>query len=187
MFVRRFVFEWSNLQQDYIVLQTIVSKKHSGTSWITGLIQIIWNHVYHNWEARNADLHGVDAATRESAQYVQAQRETEEIYSQCSLVQPRDRDVFYSNTNEHFQEEPTDHGLRQWLNTWKLLLLRSIQDSTATGTHRTHSIRDFFPPLPAARFLPIELVSCPCPLNRGPGASVDRPLALPSATQQHLK
>ena len=167
MFVRRFVFEWSNLQQDYIVLQTIVSEKHSGTSWITGLIQIIWNHVYHNWEARNADLHGVDAATRESAQYVQAQRETEEIYWQCSLVQPRDWDVFYSNTNEHFQEEPTDHGLRQWLNTWKLLLLRSIQDSTATGTHCIHSIRDFCSPLPAARFRPIELDSCPCPLSIG--------------------
>ena len=113
-----------------------------------GVIQIIWNHVYHNWEARNADLHGVDAATRESVQYIQAQRETEEIYSQCSLVQPRDRDVFYSNTNKHFQKEPTARGLRQWLKTWKPLLLRSIQDVIATGTHRTHSIRDYFCPLP---------------------------------------
>ena len=124
--------------------------KYSGTSWITGVIQIIWNHVHHNCEARNADLHGVDMATRESAQYVQAQRETEEIYSQCSLVQPRDRDVFYSNTNEHFQKEPMARGLRQWLSTWKPLLLRSIQNSIAMGTHRTHSIHDFFPPLSAA-------------------------------------
>ena len=57
-------------------------------------------------------IYGVDAATQESAKYSQAQRETEEIYSQRSLVQPRDWDVFYSNTNEHFQKEPTAHGLR---------------------------------------------------------------------------
>ena len=110
LFVGRFVFEWSDLQQDYLVLQSIVSEKYSGTSRITGVILIIWNHVYHNWEARNVDLHGGITATRESAQYVQAQKETEEIHSQHSLVQPRDRDVFYSNTNEHFQKEPTGKG-----------------------------------------------------------------------------
>ena len=38
--------EWSNLQQDYLDLQNIISMKYSGTSWITGVIQIIWNHVY---------------------------------------------------------------------------------------------------------------------------------------------
>ena len=51
LFVSRFVYEWSNLQQDYLVLQSTISKKYSGTSWITGVIQIIWNHTYHNWEA----------------------------------------------------------------------------------------------------------------------------------------
>ena len=60
---------------------------------------------------------------REQAQYAQAQWETEEIYSQCSLVQPRDWDVFYSNTNEHFQKESMARGLKQWLNTWKPLIL----------------------------------------------------------------
>ena len=74
MFVGRFIYEWSDLQQDYLVLQRIVSRKHSGTSWITGVIQIIWKHVYQNWDARNADFHGVDAATQESAKYAQAQR-----------------------------------------------------------------------------------------------------------------
>ena len=84
LFVGRFMFEWSNLQQHYLVLQSIVSKKYLGTSWITGVIQIIWNHVYYNWEARNADLHGIDVATRKSAQYAQAQRETE--ISTCNAL-----------------------------------------------------------------------------------------------------
>ena len=94
--------------------------KYSGTSWITEVTQIIWNHVYSNWEARNADLHGIDATMCEQAQYTQAQRETDEIYSQR---QPRDWDVFYSNTNEHFQKESMARRLKQWLNTWKPLIL----------------------------------------------------------------
>ena len=150
LFVSRFMFEWSDLQQDYLVLQNIVSKKYSGTSWITRVIQIIWIHVYYNWEARNADLYGVHAAMHELAQYAQAQWETEEIYSQRSLVQPQDWDVFYSNTSEHFQKETTACGLKQWLNTWKPLLLQSIQDGIAMGTHCNDSICDFFSPLPAA-------------------------------------
>ena len=121
--------------------------KYSGTTLITGVTQIIWNHVYSNWEARNADLHGIDATMREQAQYTQAQWETEEIYSQHSLVQPRERDVFYSNTNEHFQKESTARGLKQWLNTWKLLILRSIREGTAKGTNHNHSICDFYSPL----------------------------------------
>ena len=84
---------------------------------------------------------------REQAQYAQAQWEMEEIYSQCSRVQPCNRNVFYSNTNEHFQEESRARGLKQWLNTWKTLILQSIQDSTTMGTNQNHSIRDF-PPLP---------------------------------------
>ena len=150
LFVGRFVVEWSDLQQDYLVLQGITSTKYSGTSWITGAIQIIWTHVYSNWEARNADLHGLrELATRELAQYAQAQWETEEIYSQCSLVQPRDRDVFYSNTHKHFQKESTARGLKQWLNTWKPLILQasrmaSQEVQTAIIPSMTSS------PLPAA-------------------------------------
>ena len=167
MFVSRFIYEWSDLKQDYLVLQRIVSKKYLGTSWITGVIQIIWKHVYQNWDASYADLHGVDAAMRESAKYAQAQRETEEIYSQRSLVQPQDRDVFYSNTNKHFQKEPTAHRLRQWLNTWKPLLLRSIQDGITTGTNHTHSIHDFFPPFQLLEFAQLNWLVVVAPLTRG--------------------
>ena len=77
MFVGQFIFAWSDLQQDYIVFQTMTSKKYSGTLWITGVTQIIWNHVYSNWETRNADLHRIDATICEQAQYAQEQQETE--------------------------------------------------------------------------------------------------------------
>ena len=123
---------------------------------------------------------------REQAQYAQAQRETEEIYSQRSLVQPRDQDVFYSNTHEHFQKESTARGLKQWLNTWNPLLLQSIQDSITTGTNRNHSICDFFPPSQLHDVAKLHLIVVLAPRQRGPGALVDRPSALLSVTQQHL-
>ena len=164
LFVDRFVYEWSDLQQDYLVLQRIISKKYSRTSWITGVIQIIWKHVSQNWDTRNADLHGVDAAMRESAKYAQAQRETEEIYSQCSLVQPRDRDVFYSNTNEHFEKEPTACGVRQWLNTWKPLLLRSIQDGVLTALIPSTTS---FPPFQLLEYAQLNWLVVLAPLTGG--------------------
>ena len=150
LFVGCFILEWSDLQQDFLVLQSITSKKYSGSSWITGVTQNIWNHVYFNWEARNADLHGIDATMYEQAQYAQAQWETEEIYSQHSLVQPCNCNVFYSNTNEHIQKGSTARRLKQWLNTSKPLVIRSIQKGTAMGNNHNHSIRDFFSPLPTA-------------------------------------
>ena len=51
LFLGQFVFEWSDLQQDHLVLQNITSKKYSGTSWSTGVTQIIRNHVCSTWEA----------------------------------------------------------------------------------------------------------------------------------------
>ena len=150
LFLGQFVLEWSNIQQNHLVLQNITSKKYSGTSWITGITQIIWHYLYSNCEAVNADLHGIHATMREQAQYAQAQRETEKIYSPRSLVKPCDREVFHSNNNEHFQEESTARGLKQCLNTWKPLILRSIQEGTATGTNQNHSICDFFHPLATA-------------------------------------
>ena len=130
LFLGRFVFKWSDLQQDYLVLQNITSNKYSGTPWVAGVTQIIWHHVYSNWEARNADLHGIDANMIEQAQYAQAQREPEEIYSQQSLVKPCDQEVFYSNTHEHFHKESTAQGLKQWLNTW---ILHSIIPSATSS------------------------------------------------------
>ena len=45
------------------------------------------------------------------------------------------------------KEKPHLKAFQQWLNTWKPVLLQSIQ-GTWTGTNQMHDIRHFFQPLP---------------------------------------
>ena len=67
LFVGRFVLKWSELQEDFLSSLPTRSKYHSGTTWVSGVNQIICKHVYKTWENQNAAQHGVDAASREIA------------------------------------------------------------------------------------------------------------------------
>ena len=64
-------------------------------------------------------------------------------------------------------KEPTACGLRQWLNTWKPLLLRSIQDGITTGTNCTHSICNFFSPFQLLEFAQLNWIVIFTPLTGG--------------------
>jgi hypothetical protein len=105
---------------------------------------LFWKHLHINWLARNDDLHGVDAVSREAALVTLAQQETTTIYSLRDQVLPRDRELFYATLDIHFQKEPSSRGLRQWLFTWKPVILQSVKDSKRLNTARTRSIRTYF-------------------------------------------
>ena len=66
------------------------------------------------------------------------------LYALRAGVLPRDRDVFYPSIDIHKIKEPSATGLRQWLNTWKPVILQSIKDGTRTGTTRVQSLTRMF-------------------------------------------
>ena len=66
------------------------------------------------------------------------------LYEHCHKVVSHDRDLFYTTTDEHFTKKPTLQGLQQWLNTWKPIILQSIQESQCTRTHQMQDIQTFF-------------------------------------------
>jgi hypothetical protein len=141
----RFVTEWQFLQDAY--LSTIPSsnrKRLSGQRWVTTIITLIWHHLHINWLSRNNDLHGVDAISREQALIAIAQQETASLYTLRHQVLPRDRQLFYSTVAIHFEKETTSRGLRQWISTWKPVILQSVKDSARLNTSRTRSIRSYF-------------------------------------------
>ena len=105
-------------------------------------------HVRQNWESRNSAQHGIDPITRELALYGQAQREITELYNYHHSVLPGDKTLFYATLTIHWEMEPTSNGLRQWLNTWKPVVLQSIQTTIASGTAQNHSIQQYFQPQP---------------------------------------
>ena len=107
----RFVLEWAELQEDFLSTLPTRSKYHSGMTWVSGVNQIIWKHVYKAWENRNAAQHDIDAASREIALAKMAIRETAALYEVRHTVLPRDYDLFYSSIEEHHRQEPTSRGL----------------------------------------------------------------------------
>ena len=94
---------------------------------ISGTIKIIWQHIHDLWIRRNLDLHGHDASTREQAALHSAQQEIVDLYLLRPQVRPADRIIFYSSTTEHFQKESRSSQLRVWINTWKPLILSSVE------------------------------------------------------------
>lgn len=142
----RFVNEWSMIQSDFQAVSTQTQPYSQPTTWVTGLITLIWTHLYNNWAERNKDKHGSDATTQELALLHQAQQEITATYALKHRVLPRDRDVFYDSPTHHFTQEPTSKKLRQWINTWKPTILRSVAACEKQGLQAYASIRSFFTP-----------------------------------------
>jgi hypothetical protein len=141
----QFVTEWSTLQTEY--LQTLQARQFSsalGHTWVAGIITIIWKHLYLNWEERNTTKHGKDSTEHELSLLHQAQRRTEQLYNLRHQVLPRDRIKFYSTITEHFEREPTSIGLRQWLSTWRPVILASIAQNKRLGLGNTRDISTYF-------------------------------------------
>ena len=62
VFNGRFCKRWRELQDEYYYREraTIPTKKKSGLTWQTGLINMIWDKWYELWKMRNSNVHGKD-------------------------------------------------------------------------------------------------------------------------------
>ena len=114
---------------------------------MTGLISIIWNNVHDCWLTRNGAKHGTDAASKEIARQEEAKREITHLYGLRQQMLPSDRELLYNSPEEHFVRDPTSRGMRQWINTWKHVVLRGVNMSKKRGLQgqggRTQNIRNY--------------------------------------------
>jgi hypothetical protein len=94
------------------------------------------------WEAQNKAVHGNNASTRAQAKHSQAIRELEILYSHRQNVLQRNRSLFYDNLATH-QEQPT-RSFRQWLNSYKDLLLHSLKEAKIKSLQHVHPITNYF-------------------------------------------
>lgn len=144
----RFAVDWADLQQEYIHTRRISNKlARTGTHWVVQIVDFLWTHIYKAWHARNEAKHGADSSSKENAQYDQARRETEALYVLAPHVLPRDRDLFYPSLDDHCRHLTSANQLRQWLLTWKPLILRSIQMCNTLNLAKNHNIKSFFAPV----------------------------------------
>ena len=137
----RFVHEWSILQEEFLRSMPNRPKHSSGTRWVIGVTSVVWKHLRKEWETQNSARHGIDDETKEKARIEQAQREIVTMYEMKNDVLPRDRELFYATTEEHFEKETSSLALRQWLSTWKPVLLQSHKTHNQPRIDRWNSIR----------------------------------------------
>ena len=125
VFLGRFSSLWAKLQDDYLHRTSLSSQFFSGTRILTATINLIWLHVFTLWTRRNQDLHGDSPETIETAAYEQAKREVLALYALKHQVPPSDVILFYDTPELHFSIDTTSLALRNWLNTWRPVILRS--------------------------------------------------------------
>ena len=129
VFLGRFSSHWAKLQDQYLQSTSLSPTFFSGTRIITATINTIWLHVLALWTRRNHDLHGDSPETIETAAYAQAKREVVALYALKSQVHPHDIILFYDTPELHFSIDTTSLALRNWLNTWRPVILRSASSS----------------------------------------------------------
>ena len=144
IFLGRFVTEWSELQQEFLKSKSHKKKKHSGTTWVTGITSVIWKNVNIVWDERNGQQHGLDAIAKEHKLHAMAMKQIEELYKYKNDVLPRHQELFYDTLDQHHDQEPTSKGIRQWIRTWEPVVLRSVEDAKKFGTRGITAISSFF-------------------------------------------
>lgn len=139
LFLGRFVHKWKALEAKDLARIPKKHKKthHTASAWVNGMIKIIWQHVHKLWIKRNGHQHGVDTNTQEISLYEasanKTANKTEDLYAIRHLIKLRNKSLFYATLEDHLKSEPTSRGLRQWLLTWKPVILASFEQAKWTG------------------------------------------------------
>jgi hypothetical protein len=141
MLYNRKTMQWSLLQQDhYSGLKPV--KGRDGASWSRLILSHIFTQWLSLWDERNKARHGQDSTTRHAAQREQVCRELDILYTYKPSVLHRDRDIFFNDINEH-KTKPT-HAIRQWINTYQPLILKSIKDAKKHSLLHVRTLNHYF-------------------------------------------
>jgi hypothetical protein len=141
MFQGRVTTQWASLQQQYLSGQRYI-KGQDGANWIKIILSHIFTEWNTLWDCRNKERHGEDKAGRTRSLKDQAIRELEVLYTLRPTVLHRDRALFYDDLQIH-KDKPT-HIIRQWINTYKPLLLKSAKDAKTHSILNVRTLRTYY-------------------------------------------
>jgi hypothetical protein len=143
IFQGRLSTSWQRIQQyHYSGLKPI--KGRDGASWSRNIISFIFAEWVLLWESRNNSVHGDDTTSRAQAKHNQAIRELETVYSYRDQVLQRDRSFYFATLDLH-REQPTK-SIRQWLNTYRDLLIHSLKEAKVKSLLHVRPITSYFNP-----------------------------------------
>ena len=126
----RFSHKWSEYQDCYLGAKS--TKKNNGTTWMIGLIDLIFQEWWKLWELRNSDRHGHDLVTQTQAESRQTLRELTLLYETYQNQVGQTQQWLFAVPLQTRMQMRTN-ALRQWLNTWKPVLEKSYATALETG------------------------------------------------------
>jgi hypothetical protein len=141
VFQGRISLDWA-LNQQYYYNWIPKVKGEDGPNWSKSILQFIFSQWNILWDTRNKEIHGKDDATRAIARNTQAHRELAVLYSMRDKVLHRDQHLFYTSLDDHL-EQPT-RSIRQWINTYKPLLLQSRKDAEDNSLLHVRTLDHYF-------------------------------------------
>ena len=140
-FQGRITTRWAETQQWYYNGYPKV-RGRDGSSWSRKILCHIFTHWNDLWQTRNTDLHGQDTSAKARTAKDQAIRELQQIYSLQDKVLQRDTSLFYDSFENH-TSMPT-HSIRQWINTYQPLILKSTKDAKDKSLLHVRPITSYF-------------------------------------------
>jgi hypothetical protein len=117
-------------------------KGRDGLSWSCNMLCHIFSHWNLLWESRNKERHGHGTKTHNIAHQDQAIWELEVLYTFRKSVLHRDCSIFCDTLDE--QKKQPNHVIRQWINTYQPLLLKSTKDAKTASLLHVRSISHYF-------------------------------------------
>ena len=130
LFKGRFSKSWKQVQDQY--LGTRKTKRNTGQTWLTKVINTIFQEWWKLWELRNEDLHGRDLNTRTQAETRQGIRELTHLYQAHHDIAPLHLQWLF-DIPLITRMQYNISTIRQWINRWKPILERSYQTELETG------------------------------------------------------
>ena len=128
-----FVNHWKQVQNDH--LRTLPSEQRkltqSGSTWVTGVLNIILSDACDNWMIRCNKRHGSNDKTREALKLERMTAQTEALCDLREQVLPQFQDFFYDTLEAHAAAEPIARKQQQWMNTWGPVIRKSVKDVAA--------------------------------------------------------
>jgi hypothetical protein len=133
--------QWSMPPQDYYSVFK-PAKGRDGTLWSRHIISHIFTHWLSLWDEHNKARHRQDSTTRHVAKRKQVFQELDILYAYPPSVLHPDRDIFFTDINKH-KTKPT-HAIRQWINTYQPLILKSIKDAKTHSLLHVRTLNHYF-------------------------------------------
>ena len=144
LFLGRFSWKWSDLQDDFYAVRREPSKmkRLSGQRWQTAIIGAIWEQWYLVWAIRNEDLHGATESAKSRAIAAEVRRDLSDLYDRRNQMEPNVQELLFDTLEEHL-EQPT-WVTKNWLSMNSTSMRASIKRATKKAITGVRSLRQYF-------------------------------------------